>query len=95
MGSAWAGASDVLRMRLHAIPPVALRGPPHAGAAHIETPLPHVLASRTHPFTKLPAPTPAWQAVDVRDLVRRLRTQRAGMVQTVEQYVFCHLALLR
>ncbi len=95
VGSVWVCASDVLGMRVHTIPPVALREPHHTGAAHLETPLPHALASRTHPSTKLPAPPHGWQAVDVRDLVRRLRTQRAGMVQTVEQYVFCHLALLR
>lgn len=34
------------------------------------------------------------QAVSVLPLVRAFRQQRMGMVQTREQYVFCHTALL-
>jgi tyrosine-protein phosphatase non-receptor type 9 len=34
------------------------------------------------------------KAVDIKLLVAELREQRAGMVQTEEQYVFCHKALL-
>lgn len=34
------------------------------------------------------------KAVDIKFLVSELREQRAGMVQTEEQYVFCHKALL-
>lgn len=34
------------------------------------------------------------EAVNVKEIVAQLRTQRAGMVQTAEQYVFCHTALL-
>jgi len=36
----------------------------------------------------------AQEAVNVKEIVAELRTQRAGMVQTAEQYVFCHTALL-
>ncbi len=35
------------------------------------------------------------QAVDLLALVGQMREQRMGMVQTREQYVFCHTALLR
>lgn len=34
------------------------------------------------------------EAVDVAALVADLRRQRLGMVQTRDQYVFCHTALL-
>ncbi|KAL4538048.1 hypothetical protein Ndes2437B_g09125 [Nannochloris sp. 'desiccata'] len=36
----------------------------------------------------------AQKAVNVGEIVAELRTQRAGMVQTTEQFVFCHAALL-
>jgi protein tyrosine phosphatase len=35
------------------------------------------------------------QAVDLAALVGQMREQRMGMVQTRDQYVFCHTALLR
>lgn len=38
--------------------------------------------------------TPLSQAVDLASLVALLRQQRMGMVQTRDQYVFCHTALL-
>jgi protein tyrosine phosphatase len=36
----------------------------------------------------------AQKAVNVGEIVAELRKQRAGMVQTTEQFVFCHTALL-
>lgn len=33
--------------------------------------------------------------VNIRDVVRLIRTQRANAVQTPEQYVFCHVAVLQ
>lgn len=35
-------------------------------------------------------PAVAKQAVDIKQIVQRLRRQRQGMVQTKSQYVFCH-----
>ena len=35
----------------------------------------------------------AAQAVDIPHLVASLRQQRLGMVQTHEQFLFCHLAI--
>ena len=37
---------------------------------------------------------PRLQAVDCAALVAHMRSQRMGMVQTRDQYVFCHTALL-
>ena len=36
----------------------------------------------------------AVKAVDLKRVVTNLRKQRAGMVQTEEQYIFCYHALL-
>lgn len=34
--------------------------------------------------------TAAKQAVDIKQIVQKLRRQRQGMVQTKSQYIFCH-----